>query len=303
MSCVYDYQTLKLALNKKKPKKRQQLSRIPHMWGFFSSIYPLLFIWEGAERYVDKLIHSDQENLRPPQRSVVLFTVYAFNTLALLHGQATGKLRACNTVKSKHKALKYEKLKECIWRKAVVRRAPFFSALISGQMPFTDYKFTVYTFSTKLVCLIQLPVNRYGDDLLRWLFSCHSVHTGMSIAQEKPESTDGWQPCTLSHHACEDVCSKQVPWSVHRRVSTDRTWSPGINRLHPPPFPQILHLSDLLQEVNAPPPHTPACRSAPRTQQVSRHSAVSATKPQATRRVHARGPAPLHVRVRKSRWD
>lgn len=67
------------------------------MWGFFSNIYPLLFIWEGAERYVDKLIHSDQENLGPPQRSAVLFTVYAFNTLVLLHGQATGKLRACNT--------------------------------------------------------------------------------------------------------------------------------------------------------------------------------------------------------------
>lgn len=38
---------------------------------------------------VDKLIHSDQENLRPPQRSVVLFTVYAFNRLFLVRAQAT----------------------------------------------------------------------------------------------------------------------------------------------------------------------------------------------------------------------
>lgn len=88
-----------------------------------------------------------------------------------------------HTVQSKHKALKYGKLKECIWQKAVVSRAPFFPALISGQMPFTYSKFTVSTFSTKLVCLIQWPVNRYGDDLLRLLFSCHSAHTGMSIAQ------------------------------------------------------------------------------------------------------------------------
>ena len=36
---------------------------------------------------VDKLIHSNQENLRPPQRSAVLFTVYAFKSLILLHGR------------------------------------------------------------------------------------------------------------------------------------------------------------------------------------------------------------------------
>lgn len=185
-----------------------------------------------------------------------------------------------HTVQSKHKTLKYGKLKECIWQKAVVSHAPFLSALISGQMPFISYKFTVYTFSTKLVCLIQWPVNHYGDDLLRLLFSCHSAHTGMSTAQEKPESTNGWQPCTLSHHACEEVCSKQVPWSVHRRVSTDRTWSPGINRLHPLP-PSSFGPVTRGQCPQCPPAtHTPACRSAPRTQQVSLHSAISVTKPQ-----------------------